>query len=173
MVNKKDLRGGAEKMREVAQLLCLWAEDLETAAEKKGRKKTAEPAAEPDVPAAAAVAEAVAPVPASEPVQVEEAVAQLEIKYEDLRGLLAEKSAAGYRTQVIALINSFGAEKLSEVDPAHYADLWDAAAGLGESLSTASGGNIERDEITRNKRAPQCGVAPIEGAGPEVDGDAG
>ena len=39
MVNKKDLRGGAEKMREVAQLLCLWAEDLETAAEKKGRKK--------------------------------------------------------------------------------------------------------------------------------------
>lgn len=139
MVNKKDLRGGAEKMREVAQLLCLWAEDLEAAAEKKGRKKAAdsavepavEPAAEPVVPAEAAEAEAVAPVPASEPVQDEEAAAQVEIKYEDLRGLLAEKSAAGYRTQVIALINSFGAEKLSWVDPAHYADLWDAASGLG------------------------------------------
>ena len=139
MVNKKDLRGGAEKMREVAQLLCLWAEDLEAVAEKKSRKKVAdsaadsslEQAAEPDAPAEAAVAETVAPVAASEPVQVEEAVAQVEIKYEDLRGLLAEKSAAGYRTQVMALINSFGAEKLSEVGPAHYADLWDAAAGLG------------------------------------------
>ena len=139
MVNKKDLRGSAEKMREVAQLLCLWAEDLEAVAEKKGRKKAADSAADssveqaagPVAQAEAAVAEAVAPVAASEPVQAEEAVAQVEIKYEDLRGLLAEKSAAGYRTQVIALINSFGAEKLSEVDPAHYADLWDAASGLG------------------------------------------
>ena len=137
MVNKKDLRGGAEKMREVAQLLCLWAEDLEEAAEKKSRKKMTEPveepAAEAAVPAEAVVAEADAPaeVIVSEAVQVKEAVAQVEIKYEDLRGLLAEKSAAGYRTQVIALINSFGAEKLSEVDPAHYADLWDAASGLG------------------------------------------
>ena len=135
MVNKKDLRGGAEKMREVAQLLCLWAEDLEAVAEKKGRKKMTElveePAAEASAPAEADVAEAAAPVPASEPVQAEEAVAQVEIKYEDLRGLLAEKSAAGYRTQVLALINSFGAEKLSEVDSAHYADLWDAAVGLG------------------------------------------
>ena len=197
MVNKKDLRGGAEKMREVAQLLSAWASDLEqtvsddlqvarstetselpsgesrrlrsrngdleASGEKRSRKKAVEPAEEAAVPAAAAPVEEAA-VPA--------ATTRAEIGYEDLRGLLAEKSAAGYRTQVIALIHSFGAEKLSGVDPAHFGELWDAAAGLGESLSTASGGNIERDEITRNKRAPQCGVAPIEGAGPEVDGDA-
>lgn len=129
MVDKKNLRGGAEKMREVAQLLCLWADDLETAAEKKGRKKAADAAAaEPASvePAADAVPAAEAAAPAAE-----EAAAPDEIRYEDLRGLLAEKSAAGYRTQVIALINSFGAEKLSGVDPAHYGELWDAAGGLG------------------------------------------
>ena len=178
MVNKKDLRGGAEKMREVAQLLSAWADDLEASGEKKSRKKAAEPAeavASADVavqdaePAEEAAPAADAPV---EEAADSAAAARAEIGYEDLRGLLAEKSAAGYRTQVIALINSFGAEKLSGVDPAHFGELWDAAALLGESLSTASGGNLERDEITRNKRAPQCGVAPIEGAGPEVDGDA-
>jgi len=34
----------------------------------------------------------------------------------------------------------------------------------GEPLSTASGGNLERGEVIRNKRSPQCGVAPIEDA---------
>ncbi len=139
MVNKKDLRGGAEKIREVAQMLCLWAEDLEAAAEKKGRKKVAEPAADPAVvsaadsaaePVAAVEMESIAPADASSG-HDEKVAARAEVKFEDLRGLLAEKSAAGYRTQVIALINSFGAEKLSGVDPAHYGELWDAASCLG------------------------------------------
>lgn len=131
MVDKKNLRGGAEKMREVAQLLCLWADDLETAAEKKGRKKAADAAVESAAEEAAA--EAAAPA-------AEEAAAQVEIRYEDLRGLLAEKSAAGYRTQVIALINSFGAEKLSGVDPAHYGELYQAASGLGSDGGDADAG---------------------------------
>ena len=33
----------------------------------------------------------------------------------------------------------------------------------GEPLSTAGGGYLERGEVARNKRAPQWGVAPIEG----------
>ena len=35
----------------------------------------------------------------------------------------------------------------------------------GEPLTTASGGNLVRGEVNRNKQAPQCGVAPIEVAG--------
>ena len=70
MVNKKDLRGGAEKMREVAQLLSAWADDLEASGERRG-----------------------------------------------------------------------------------------------EPLSTASGGNIERGEVNRSKRAAQWAVAPTEVAG--------
>ena len=60
----------------------------------------------------------------SEPVSVQPS-------FEEVRGLLAAKSAAGCRTQVLALIRSYGAEKLSEVDPAHYADLMEAVASLG------------------------------------------
>ncbi len=34
----------------------------------------------------------------------------------------------------------------------------------GEALSTASGGNFDRAEVSRNKRSPRRGVAPIEAA---------
>ena len=121
MANKKDLRAGIEKMREVAELLSGWADDMEASLEKKsgGRKAAAAaveaPAADPEpAPAEAAAPAAVAPP-----------------SFEEVRGLLAAKSAAGCRTQVLALIRSYGAEKLSEVDPAHYADLMEAAASLG------------------------------------------
>lgn len=107
MANKKDLRGGLEKMREVAELLNAWADDLESSLEKKNTKK------------AAAAAAGAAPAPAAPP------------SLEEVRGLLAEKSAAGYREQVVSLIRSYGVEKLSEVDPSHYSDLMAAAAGLG------------------------------------------
>ena len=167
MVNKKDLRGGAEKMREVAQLLSAWADDLEASGERRGEplstasggniergevsrnkrsvRRTVAPIEAADRKKAVEPAEAVASadvavqdaepaeetVPAVVAASVEEPAAAAEIGYEDLRGLLAEKSAAGYRTQVIALIHSFGAEKLSGVDPAHFGELRDAAAGLG------------------------------------------
>ena len=35
---------------------------------------------------------------------------------------------------------------------------------VDEELMTASGGNLISSEIMRNKRAPPCGVAPIEHA---------
>ena len=120
MVNKKDLREGIVKMREVAELLSGWADDMEHSLEKKGRKAAAD--------AAAVVTE----TPAAHPVGPEEkpVEAKAEVKYEDLRSLLAEKSAAGYRTQVIALIRSYGAEKLSEVDKSCYADLYEAVSSF-------------------------------------------
>ena len=128
MANKKDLRGGIEKMREVAELLSGWADDMEASLEKKsgGRKAAVATVTEETAP------EVADPVPA--PVAAVESDAPAAVvppSFEEVRGLLAAKSAAGCRTQVLALIRSYGAEKLSEVDPAHYADLMEAAASLG------------------------------------------
>ena len=120
MVNQKDLRAGVGKMREVAELLCGWADDMERSLEEKPRGE--------------GLGDAVVVADAADGVSADGAVvgaASVPLSYEELRGLLAAKSAAGYRTQVLALIRSFGAEKLSEVDPAHYAELAAAAGSLG------------------------------------------
>lgn len=42
---------------------------------------------------------------------------------EDVRPVLARKSVEGHTTKVQALIRKYGADKLSQVDPKHYADL--------------------------------------------------
>jgi predicted lipid-binding transport protein (Tim44 family) len=120
MVNKRDLRGGIEKMREVAQLLNGWADDMERSLEAEKKKK---PAAAADAAPAAEIApaaEAATAEPASAPAPSADAV----------RAELAAKCAAGFRTQVQALINSYGAAKFSEVAPEHYPALLEAVACL-------------------------------------------
>ena len=42
---------------------------------------------------------------------------------EDVRPVLAQKSVEGHTAEVQALIHKYGADKLSQVDPAHYADI--------------------------------------------------
>ncbi len=42
---------------------------------------------------------------------------------EDVRAVLAQKSAEGHAAEVQALVKKYGAAKLSQVDPAHYAAL--------------------------------------------------
>ena len=42
---------------------------------------------------------------------------------EDVRTVLAQKSVEGHTAVVQALIRKYGADKLSQVDPVHYADL--------------------------------------------------
>ena len=42
---------------------------------------------------------------------------------EDVRSVLAQKSIEGHTAEVQALIRKYDADKLSQVDPAHYADL--------------------------------------------------
>lgn len=42
---------------------------------------------------------------------------------EDVRSVLAQKSAEGHTAEVQALVKKYGATKLSQVDPAHYAAL--------------------------------------------------
>ena len=105
MGNKLDLRGGMEKMREVARLLTDWAEDMERSlAGNVPDEPVAVPPEQTDPPA---------------------------VTFDQARSLLAAKCAAGYRTQVQALINSFGATRFSEVDPSRYAELVEAAGLLG------------------------------------------
>lgn len=46
--------------------------------------------------------------------------------------MLAKKSAEGYTAQVKDLLHKFGAEKLSDVNPNDYKDLYYSAEGLGQ-----------------------------------------
>ena len=55
--------------------------------------------------------------------QPQQEPAQPTITLEEVRAVLAEKSVAGHRAEVQALIRECGADKLSAVDPSRYADL--------------------------------------------------
>lgn len=50
---------------------------------------------------------------------------------EDVRAVLAVKSQNGLTAEVKGLITKYGGTKLSDVDPAHYADIIKAAEVLG------------------------------------------
>lgn len=52
------------------------------------------------------------------------------VTIEQVRAVLAEKSQAGLTSKVKSLLESFGANKLSAVDPAEYEKLLVAAQGL-------------------------------------------
>ena len=52
------------------------------------------------------------------------------ITLEDVRAVLADKSMQGHTAQVQALIHKRGVEKLSQVDPAQYANLLAEAEAL-------------------------------------------
>ena len=63
--------------------------------------------------------------------QSQEKSAKTEIKMEDVRAVLADKSREGHTAAVRALLQKFGADKLSEIDPAKYEDLLKAAEEIG------------------------------------------
>ena len=46
-----------------------------------------------------------------------------EIDIETVRGILAEKSRAGFTKDIKELLNKYGSEKLSQVDPMNYKNL--------------------------------------------------
>ena len=132
MLNKKDLRGNAALFRDVAQLLTMWADDLDATLGRKSRM------AEDAVPAAPAPEEKAEPPAevvaseASEAATVAEPAEESEpLTYLKVRGILAGKSASGFKNQVSALIRSYGAAKLSDVDPKHYPELVTAVERLG------------------------------------------
>lgn len=65
--------------------------------------------------------------PAKAPVKKE---AKPQLKLEDVRAVLAEKSRAGHTAEVRALLKKYGATKLSEIDPANYEALMKDAEGV-------------------------------------------
>lgn len=54
-----------------------------------------------------------------------------ELKLEDVRAVLAEKSRAGHTAEVRALLKKYGAAKLSEIAPANYEALMKDAEVIG------------------------------------------
>jgi hypothetical protein len=55
-----------------------------------------------------------------------------EIKLEDVRAVLAEKSRAGHTAEVRALLQKYGAARLSAVDPVNYEALMKDAEVIGD-----------------------------------------
>lgn len=53
-----------------------------------------------------------------------------EIKFEDVRALLGQKSQEGMTEGVRGIIQKYGATKLSEIEPEHYADVLKDAGEL-------------------------------------------
>ena len=64
--------------------------------------------------------------------EVEPATAapELQLAFEDVRSILAAKSRDGFTAQIRALLQRYGAHKLSEIDPVNYKALVADAEGL-------------------------------------------
>ena len=60
----------------------------------------------------------------------EKAAAPAALSLEDVRGVLAQKSAEGHTAEIQALIRGYGASRLSEVAPEHYTELLQKAKVL-------------------------------------------
>lgn len=56
-----------------------------------------------------------------------------ELKLEDIRAVLAEKSRAGHTAAIRTLLQKYGASKLSAVDPKHYEALLKDAEVLDDA----------------------------------------
>lgn len=144
--DKKNLAAGVKEMRSVAKRLLAWADDLEKAGKNE---EVPEDGGNPVSPAVAAPAgggsdhgkpaETVKEAPASKPAKtVKEAPApKTPPKLDEVKAFLTKKCAAGYSTQVKALIASFGASSLSGVPAESLAALMEAAQLLGEGEENA------------------------------------
>lgn len=58
--------------------------------------------------------------------------AKPKIKLEDVRKELAKKASEGHSDEIRKLLKTYGAEKLSDVDPKDYEDLFLEAQGVGQ-----------------------------------------
>ena len=55
------------------------------------------------------------------------------LKLEAVRAVLADKSRAGYTAQIRSLLQKYGADKLSGIDPANYKALLADVEGLNDA----------------------------------------
>lgn len=100
------------------ELLKAIAEDFRRTADHIEKLTGVESPAEPE----AETAPSAENVPDEKPVTLEE-----------VRTVLSAKSSEGYGSQVRDLIHSFGAEKLSAVDPSHYREMLKKAEVIGNA----------------------------------------
>lgn len=134
MGKMEGLRAGVAEMRSVAARLLAWAEDLEDSFQNPEASAGEVAAGEsgeagPEESGAVVAASSGASVGAA--VEPADEVSDRELTLEYVRGILADKCAAGYGAQVKALIESFGVSSLSEVPPLMYAGLVASASVLG------------------------------------------
>lgn len=135
MEKTEGLRAGVAEMRSVAQRLLAWADDLEQSfRDQKAPEREVENAAVGKPAAAAKRKNAGSGRAATGRTTAESAADEKEkvtVKLPGVRAILAEKCAAGFSTQVKALIESYGVSSLKDVPPEKYGELLDAVAGLG------------------------------------------
>ena len=134
MDKMEGLRAGVAEMRSVAQRLNQWADDMEASFRASEADAPEVPASEP-VPAEKKKRSA-KPAGAESAVGSKSAAAPETGKVltlPEVRSILAEKCAAGFSTQVRALIESYGASSLKEVPAEKYGELLDAVKGLGDA----------------------------------------
>jgi len=74
-----------------------------------------------------------AQAPAAKPAQAPADPPPKAITLEEVRAVLAEKSHDGFTAEVRELLQKYGAQKLSGVDPKHYAALLKDAEVLGNA----------------------------------------
>lgn len=113
MSRMKLLLDVVEDMRSLADSL----QAVATALGQSNPEDAAAPTPAPETPPA--------PAPADPPPKA--------ITLEEVRAVLAERSHDGYTDQVRGLLQKYGAEKLSGVDPKHYAALLKDAEVLGHA----------------------------------------
>ena len=123
------VRAGVAEMRSVAQRLIQWANDLEKSFQNQEAQQNETAVEQPD---SGRYSKKAAPVKAAdEPIAAEKKDPVLTLP--EVRAILAEKCAAGYGTQVKALIESYGVASLKNVPPEHYAELVEAVRELGDA----------------------------------------
>ncbi len=131
----ESLRAGVAEMRSVAQRLNQWADDLEASFRDQEAPEREVPPAESVQPGKRKKAEEGKKSPGSTEA-ASTVVPESEAKpltLPEVRAILAEKCAAGFGTQVKALIESYGASSLKGVPPEKYGELLEAVKGLGDA----------------------------------------
>lgn len=83
----------------------------------------------PDSP----LSEPKSPEPIPTPMEQEPAPTTKTMSKEELRTLLGEKSLAGHKETIQALIRKYGGKKFSDIDPSHYPALQKDAEGLPDA----------------------------------------
>ena len=104
----------------IADCICKEDEAAQPATEEKPKKKTRK--------TTKAKTEELEEVQEAKHVHEEE---KPTITFEQVRAALANKSRDGYTLAVKNLVESFGAEKLSEIKPEHYAEILKQAEMIG------------------------------------------